>query len=119
MHTSRPDVLVHRIPVVELQATAELCDPILSDFEAAVTEVLAVRPGMLIIDLSRCPRIDAAGVAMLMNLHRLMRRDGGRLCVRAPAPQIRRVLQIARVDQILDIIPAGSTAAVASEGERP
>jgi anti-anti-sigma regulatory factor len=56
---------------------------------------------------------------MLMNLHRQMRRGGGRLCVRAPAPQIRRVLHIARVDQILDTIPADFTAAVASEGEPP
>jgi len=119
MHSSHPDVLAHGIPVVELQASAELCAPRLSEFETAVSEVLAVRPSMLIIDLSRCPRIDAAGIGMLMNLHRQMRRDGGRLCVRAPAPQIRRVLQIARVDQILDTIPARSTTAVTIEGELP
>ena len=119
MHTSHPDVLAHRIPVVELQATEELCGPMLNEFETAVIEVLVVRPSVLVIDLSRCPRIDAAGIGMLMNLHRQLRRDGGRLCVRAPAPHIRRVLQIARVDQILDIIPPGSTTAVAIEGERP
>jgi anti-anti-sigma factor len=94
------------IPVVEVQVIGDLCGPALPRFEGSVAEALTVRPAVLIVDLGRCSLIDAAGIGLLLDLHRQMRRRDGRLAVREPTIEVRRLLRIARVDQILDVIPA-------------
>jgi anti-anti-sigma factor len=96
----------HDIPVVEVQVVGDLCGPALPRFETSVAEAMTVRPAVLIVDLGRCPLIDAAGIGLLLDLHRQLRRRESRLAVREPTPAVRRLLSIARVDQILDIIPA-------------
>jgi anti-anti-sigma factor len=104
--TSPANTTEHDIPVVEVQVLGDLCGPALPRFESSVTEALTVRPAVLIIDLGRCPLIDAAGIGLLLDLHRQMRRRDSRLAVREPTAEVKRLLRIARVDQILDIIPA-------------
>jgi len=106
VQTSQANATEHDIPVVEVQVIGGLCGPALPRFETSVTEALTVRPTVLIVDLGRCPLIDAAGIGMLLDLHRQMRRRDSRLSVREPTTEVRRLLRIARVDQILDIIPA-------------
>jgi anti-anti-sigma factor len=111
VYTRQADV-TDAVPV-EVKVTHELCTPALGRFESAVLEALTARPRVLIVDLSRCPGIDAAGIRILLDLHRQLRRGGSRLRVREPSPQVRRVMHIARADQILDIVAAGP-----ADGER-
>ncbi len=92
---------------VEVHVTHELRAPALGRFESAVLEALTAVPHVLVVDLSRCPGIDAAGIRMLLDLHRQLRRGGSRLRVREPSPQVRRVMHVARADQILDIVATG------------
>jgi anti-anti-sigma factor len=106
VQTSPANVTEHDIPVVEVQVIGDLCGPALPGFETSVLEALTLRPALLVVDLGRCPLIDAAGIGMLLDLHRQMRRRDSRLAVREPTAQVRRLLRIARVDQILDILPA-------------
>lgn len=106
MLTGSANATAHDIPVVEVQVIGDLCVSALPSFESSVTEALTVRPAVLIVDLGRCPLIDAAGIGMLLDLHRQMRRRNSRLSVREPTPEVQRLLRIARVDHILDIIPA-------------
>jgi len=49
--------------------------------------------------------IDAAGIGLLLDVHRDLWRAGARLMLRAPTPRLRRILRIARVDQVLSIVP--------------
>jgi anti-anti-sigma factor len=104
--TSQANVAEHDIPVVEVQVIGDLCGPALPSFQTSVTEALTVRPAVLVVDLGGCPLIDAAGIGMLLDLHRQLRRRDSRLAVREPTAEVRRLLRIARVDQILDITPA-------------
>jgi anti-anti-sigma factor len=110
----------HDIPVVEVQVIGDLCGPALPRLETSVTEALTVRPALLVVDLGRCPLIDAAGIGLLLDLHRQMRRRESRLAVREPTAQVLRLLRIARVDQILDIIPASSPGdEISAHRDRP
>jgi len=118
--TSQANAAEHDIPVVEVQVVGDLCGPALPRFETSVTEALTVRPAVLIVDLSRCPLIDAAGIGMLLDLHRQLRRRDSRLTIREPGAEVRRLLRIARVDQILDTIPADAAAGLMTTGrDRP
>jgi anti-anti-sigma factor len=72
---------------------------------AILAEALQVRPIQLVVDLSACPAIDAAGIAVLLETHRRMRRDGGYLTVRAPAEHLRRNMRLAHTDRVLTITP--------------
>lgn len=116
MLTSPANATEHDIPVVEVQVIGDLCGPALPRFETSVTEALTVRPAVLIVDLGRCPLIDAAGIGLLLDLHRQMRRRDSQLTIREPTTEVRRLLRIARVDQILDIIPAEDAAGTKTTG---
>ena len=111
MQSTQAHATHHDIPVVEVQVLGDLCGPALPSFEASVAEALTVRPAVLIVDLGRSPLIDAAGIGLLLDLHRQMRRRDSRLAVREPTEQVRRLLRLARVDQILDVIPAETAEA--------
>jgi anti-sigma B factor antagonist len=60
--------------------------------------------GRLVFDLSRVTFIDSSGLGVLIRAHQLL--DGhGRLVVRAPLPQARRLFQSAGVDSMFAVEP--------------
>jgi anti-anti-sigma factor len=67
-----------------------------------LAEAAAEKPDRLIVDLRRSPRIDAAAIVVLLQLHRDLMRADGRLTLRAPAG-VRRMLGLARVDHVLEV----------------
>ncbi|GLY26150.1 STAS domain-containing protein [Micromonospora sp. NBRC 101691] len=69
-----------------------------------VDAVVARRPTRLVIDMSACAHVDAAGIGLLLDTHRRMWRLGGALTLRSPSPRIRRLLQVARVDQVFHVV---------------
>jgi anti-anti-sigma factor len=64
---------------------------------------VGLEPALLVIDLHDSPGIDASAVVMLLQTHRSMVCADGRLVVRGASPRVRRMLSLARVDQVLDI----------------
>ena len=66
-------------------------------------EGAARRPDHLVVDLQRCPHVDAAAIDLLLLVHRRLLSAGGRLTLRAPGPRVRRMLELARVDQVLHV----------------
>ncbi|HET6532622.1 MAG TPA: STAS domain-containing protein [Actinoplanes sp.] len=110
-------------PVAELWVTGDLCGRWARWLRSAATGAPIGQPRTLIVDLSGCTRIDAADIELLLELHRTLRRDGGRLVIREPAAPVRRLLQIARIDRVLAITPAGDgtdrRSPVRHHGEAP
>ena len=95
-----------RIPKLEVVVTEPLNAACVPQLAATLAEALRVRPIQLVVDLSACPALDAAGIAVLLETHRRIRRDGGYLTVRAPAEHLRRNLRLAHTDRVLNVIPS-------------
>jgi len=96
-----------RVPRVELDITAELDLPRLSEVGAVLDRILSLHPAEVVIDLSGCRHLDAAAIGLLLDVQRRLTRRGGVLTLRDPHPRIRRILDTARPDQPL---PAGDSA---------
>ncbi|MEG3633531.1 STAS domain-containing protein [Micromonospora palythoicola] len=90
------------VPLVEVSIT-EFDLSCLPETGAVLDQLLALRPGQVVIDLAGCRHIDAAAIGLLLDVHRRMVRAGGVLAVRNPNPRITRILQTARLDQILPV----------------
>jgi anti-anti-sigma factor len=68
-----------------------------------LSEAAARRPDRLVLDLRRCPRVDAAAIELLLRVHGRLLRSGGRLILGTPGDRVRRTLTLARVDQVLEV----------------
>ncbi|GIJ23656.1 STAS domain-containing protein [Micromonospora lutea] len=90
------------VPLVEVSIT-EFDLACLPETGAVLDQLLALRPQQVVIDLAGCRHIDAAAIGLLLDVHRRMIRSGGVLAVRNPNPRITRILQTARLDQILPV----------------
>ncbi len=90
------------VPLVEVAIT-EFDLACLPETGTVFDRLLTLHPGQVVVDLSDCRHIDAAGIGLLLDVHRRMVRIGGVLSVRNPNPRIARILQTARLDQILPV----------------
>jgi anti-anti-sigma factor len=69
----------------------------------ALADAAERRPHRLVVDLAACPRIDAAAIVMLLRMHRQMVHADGALVLRTPPARVRRMLMLARVQQVLEV----------------
>jgi anti-anti-sigma factor len=93
------------VPLVEVDITGRLDVTCLPAVRAVLHPAVRLRPDLLVIDLAGCSGIDAAAIALLLDVHRDLLRAGSSLTLRAPTPQLRRILAIARVAHVLHIVP--------------
>ncbi len=96
-----------RVPVIEVIVTEELDSQAVPRLDARLAEALELRPAHLVVDLAGCPRMDAAAIGLLVDVHRRARRAGGLLTLRAPSPRLLRNLELARVDRVLHVAVSG------------
>jgi anti-anti-sigma factor len=93
------------VPVVEVYVTERLDVTRLPAVRPVLDTVVRLRPDRLVLDVAGCAAIDAAGIGLLLDVHRDLWRAGARLLLRSPTPRLRRTLRIARVDNVLSIVP--------------
>ncbi|WP_433650260.1 STAS domain-containing protein [Micromonospora zamorensis] len=94
----------YTLPLVEVRVT-ELDLACLPEVGAMFDRLLSLRPAQIALDLSDCRHLDAAAIGLLLDLHRRLARADAVLTVRNPNPRVRRILHIARLDQVLSIDP--------------
>jgi anti-anti-sigma factor len=103
------------VPVVEVYLTDRLDLSCVAPVQVALDAAVRLRPDRLVVDMARCVGIDAAGVALLLDVHRQLLRVGARLTLRGPTPRLRRTLKIARVEQVLHVVPEEAPVSVRPE----
>ncbi|MEH0824204.1 STAS domain-containing protein [Micromonospora sp. CPCC 205739] len=96
------------MPRVELDIVEDLDLPNLSEVGAVLDRVLSLQPAEVVIDLSECRHIDAAAIGLLLDIQRRLSRGGGVLTLRAPHPRIRRILDIAHLNEALGTVASPS-----------
>ena len=62
-----------------------------------------LRPDRLVIDLSAVTFLDSSGLSLIVALHKLQERHGGRVVLSAPQRPVRRVLEISGIDRVIDV----------------
>ena len=110
-----------RVPVVEVIINEALEFPTLGRLRRTVAEALELHPAELVIDLAHCPRLDAAAIGYLLQLHRHTRLDGGQLTLRSPSAGLRRNLRLTHADAVLHVtgLGAGSEPSVTTGDADP
>ncbi|BCJ48656.1 hypothetical protein Asp14428_01310 [Actinoplanes sp. NBRC 14428] len=93
----------HPVPEATVVVTEALDGPAVERWRDRLAAAAAARPARLVIDLRSSPRIDAAAIVLLLQLHREMIRADARLTLRAPVARVRRMLGLARVDHVLEV----------------
>ncbi|GAB3980771.1 STAS domain-containing protein [Plantactinospora veratri] len=91
---------------IELAITGWLDHPAVPRVNTTFDAALDRKPERIVLDMTHCEYVDAAGIALLLDLHRQLRRTGGTLELRKPSARLSRLLEIARVDHVLRIDPA-------------
>jgi anti-anti-sigma factor len=93
----------HTVPEATVIVTEALDGPAVDRWRALFAQAAALRPARLVVDLRQSPRMDAAAIVVLLQLHREMLRADGQLTLRAPVERVRRMLGLARVDHVLEV----------------
>lgn len=100
------------VSLLEIRVVTPLSAATTGTIGGLLETATALRPGHLVIDLTECEYVDAAGIGLLLDFHRRIWHDGGQLSLRGMSPRLRRVLELARVDRVL-------TTSTASPRNRP
>jgi anti-anti-sigma factor len=77
---------------------------------------LATENPKLVVDLHRVGFVDSAGCGALIAAQRRCREQGGDLRVCAPRPDVKTVLELARVTRVLGMYPTREQAVAAFGG---
>ncbi|MCZ7437844.1 STAS domain-containing protein [Micromonospora sp. WMMC241] len=99
--SSPPDSTV---PHVRVEITDELDLDGLPEVAHVLDQVLALRPREVTIDLAGCRHVDAAAIALLLDVHRRLSRRDGTLTLSNPHPRIRRILDTAGVGATVPVV---------------
>ncbi|MFI5937731.1 STAS domain-containing protein [Actinoplanes sp. NPDC051494] len=93
----------HPVRETTVVVTEALDGAAVERWRSRLSEAAALRPARLVVDLRRSPRIDAAAIVVLLQLHAEMMRTDGKLTLLGPVARVRRVLGLARVDHVLEV----------------
>ena len=70
---------------------------------AALIEALTAWTGQVVVDFAGVSFLDSQGIATLLRVHQDCDFDAGRLTLRSPQPQARKVFELTGLDTILRI----------------
>ena len=101
--TPQATVATARTPPVEVVITEPLDARTAGRLRRLLAEALDLGPERVVVDLRDCPFVDAAAVNVLLDTHREAWRTGGRLTLRGPSPRLRRLFELAHVNDVFDI----------------
>ncbi|WP_344223904.1 STAS domain-containing protein [Paractinoplanes ferrugineus] len=77
-----------------------------------INEAVELAPRRLTVDLRASPLVDAAAIALLLSAHRRMISQGGRLVLAAPTTRVRRILQLARLEHVFEVVESAGAEGV-------
>jgi anti-anti-sigma factor len=92
------------MPEVVVTVTGPFEGAAVERWGGVIAGAVATRPRHLVVDLTQSPGLDAAAIVVLLGTHRAMVHSGGRLTLRGPDARVRRILRLARVDRVFDVV---------------
>lgn len=89
------------MPLVEILVREPLDAKAAPRIRLLLQEAVELRPAHLVVDLAFCDALDAAGIDVLVEVHRRIWAAGGRLTLRGLSPRLHRMIKLARADRVL------------------
>jgi anti-anti-sigma factor len=94
----------HDDAVQRVRVLGEMDLSVVGELDSEMRRAEATGAARIELDLNQLEFLDASGIRLLLDLDRRSRRNGGRLRIRpASSPQVRRVLELTGVDELLPI----------------
>jgi anti-sigma B factor antagonist len=97
------------VTVIRFNCTAELTGNS-SELGALVQMIDTRSDSKVLIDLNRVSRIDSAGLGMLMRCYTHSIHNSGALKLLQPAPQVKKVLSLTKIDSVIPVFDEESDA---------
>jgi len=98
--TDLPWTTAGTTPLVEIVVLDEMDATSVPRLRDRLDDALRMRPERLVIDLAACPFADATALALLLDVHRRARRQGGLLVLRAPSPRVLRAITLTGLQNV-------------------
>lgn len=94
----------HDEAVERVRVLGEMDLAVVGELDSEMRRVEATDAARIELDLDQLEFVDASGIRLLLALNRRSRSNGGRLRIRpASSPQVRRVLELTGVEELLPI----------------
>jgi anti-anti-sigma factor len=93
-----------RIPEAKVIVTEPFDGIAVERWRRIIIEAVELSPQRLIVDLRHSPLVDAAAIAVLLSAHRKMISQDGRLVLSDPTDRVRRILRLARLEHVFEIV---------------
>jgi anti-anti-sigma factor len=101
--------LAGRYRVIEVGE--DIINPNVTEFAAILDAAIEKGPLCLLLDLSRVPYVTSRGLGAIVGAYTVLRKRGGNLILLSPQTEVRRSLELTRLDRILDIVSSEDEAA--------
>jgi anti-sigma B factor antagonist len=105
LHISTRDLAAARIVILE----GELDMSTAQEFEEKTSQAVQDLQGDLVLDIEKLSFVDSSGLAVIIGLHQKLHSLGWMLIISTPTPNVRRLLRITGLDEMLIIRPAAGT----------
>ncbi|QGP94051.1 STAS domain protein [Neomoorella glycerini] len=93
---------------VKGEVDLESADALRRELEASLDHA---RPEVLLLDLEGVTFMDSSGLGVILGRYRRLKKQGGRVVICRPQPQVRRLLEISGLSKIMTIHPDGPETA--------
>ena len=94
----------------DMTLTLELCEELdistVPRLREQLAEAVDVRPREVVVDLSRCGFLDSQALVPLLDAHRAAHRAGVAFGLRGLSPQAHRLLAVAGLEGVFDVLDA-------------
>ncbi|MEO6205149.1 MAG: STAS domain-containing protein [Mycobacteriales bacterium] len=90
-------------PVIEVNVQGELDVSVVPRLREQLIDALSLAPTRLVVDLSACTFFDVSGINLLLEVHRQIWQQDGRLTLRNAQPRHLRLLALMGLRDVFDL----------------
>ncbi len=104
-----------RCPTIHIEVDGELDHAVVPRLREQMTDALSLRPARLVVDLSRCTFFDVSGINLLLDAHRQLWKQDGRLTLRGAQGRHLNLLALMGLRDVFDLEAPRSAETPAKE----
>jgi len=112
--TQIPESMTRKQPSNVLSLEGEIDLHVSPEVAASLRSMIAKKPKQLVVDLGGVTFFDSSGLAALIEAMQTVQGYGGKFVLASVQPSVQHIFEIARLDQIFQILPDVDSALAAT-----